>query len=89
VMQEALFYGFSLERHVPDNHLLRKIDRSRTLQSRNRCEMRSKGAVTGTWLWPNESQKGSARVQATVAARQFWNASPLRARSVLRETRWR
>jgi transposase len=26
-MQEALFYGFSLERHVPDNHLLRKIDR--------------------------------------------------------------
>src|SRR5215469_17374933 len=25
VMQ--LFYGFSLERHVPDNHLLRKIDR--------------------------------------------------------------
>ena len=27
VMQEALFYSFSLERHVPDNHLLRKIDR--------------------------------------------------------------
>src|ERR1700744_715236 len=27
VMQEALFYGFSLERHVPENHLLRKIDR--------------------------------------------------------------
>jgi hypothetical protein len=27
VMQEALFYGFSLERHVPDNHMLRKIDR--------------------------------------------------------------
>jgi transposase len=26
VMQEAPFYGFSLERHVPDNHLLRKID---------------------------------------------------------------
>ena len=25
-MQEALFYGFSLERHVPDNHMLRKID---------------------------------------------------------------
>jgi hypothetical protein len=25
VMQEALFYG--LERHVPDNHLLRTIDR--------------------------------------------------------------
>ena len=27
VMQEALFYGFSLERLVPDTHLLRKIDR--------------------------------------------------------------
>src|ERR1700744_2557674 len=27
VMQEALFYGFSLERHVPENHLLRKIHR--------------------------------------------------------------
>ncbi len=27
VMQEALFYGFSLERHVPDDHLLRRIDR--------------------------------------------------------------
>jgi transposase len=27
VLQEALFYGFSLERHVPDHHLLRKIDR--------------------------------------------------------------
>jgi Transposase domain (DUF772) len=27
VVQEALFYGFSLERHVPDNNLLRKIDR--------------------------------------------------------------
>ena len=27
VMQEALFYGFSLDRHVPDNHMLRRIDR--------------------------------------------------------------
>ncbi len=27
VMQEALFYGFSLKRHVPNSHLLRKIDR--------------------------------------------------------------
>jgi len=27
VMQEALFYGFSLEQHVPADHLLRKIDR--------------------------------------------------------------
>jgi hypothetical protein len=27
VMQEALFYEFSLERHVPADHLLRAIDR--------------------------------------------------------------
>ena len=27
VAQEALFYSFSLERHVPANHLLRSIDR--------------------------------------------------------------
>ena len=27
VMQEALFYGFSLERHIPDDDLLRKVDR--------------------------------------------------------------
>jgi transposase len=27
VMQTALFYGFSHERHVPEDHLLRKIDR--------------------------------------------------------------
>ncbi len=27
VAQEALFYGFSLERHVPPDHLLRSIDR--------------------------------------------------------------
>jgi hypothetical protein len=36
-----------------------------------------------------ESQKDVARVQAAVAARQFCNASLLRARSVFRETRWR
>src|SRR5829696_3831798 len=27
VRQEALFYGFSLEEHVPADHLLRSIDR--------------------------------------------------------------
>jgi transposase len=27
VEQERLFYGFSVERHVPENHLLRSIDR--------------------------------------------------------------
>jgi transposase len=37
VMQEALFYGFSLERHVPDNHLLRKIDRFVDLSELRAC----------------------------------------------------
>jgi hypothetical protein len=27
VQQDALFYEFSLERHVPTEHLLRSIDR--------------------------------------------------------------
>jgi hypothetical protein len=27
VAQEALFYSFNLERHVPEDHLLRSIDR--------------------------------------------------------------
>jgi len=27
VTQEALFYSFNLERHVPADHLLRSIDR--------------------------------------------------------------
>jgi len=27
VLQEPLFFGFSLERHVPADHLLRSIDR--------------------------------------------------------------
>jgi hypothetical protein len=27
VIQEALLYGFSLERHIPSDHMLRKIDR--------------------------------------------------------------
>lgn len=31
--QDALFYEFSLERHVPDDHLLRKIDRFVELES--------------------------------------------------------
>ena len=35
VMQEALFYGFCLERHVPSDHLLRKIDRFVDLSERS------------------------------------------------------
>ena len=41
VMQEALFYGFSLERHVPDNHLLRKIDRLSTFRRSGRIWSRT------------------------------------------------
>jgi transposase len=33
VAQEALFYAFSLERHVPADHLLRSIDRFVDLSS--------------------------------------------------------
>ena len=35
VMQEALFYGFSLERHVPENLLLRRITGSSTFSGSN------------------------------------------------------
>ncbi len=33
VMQEALFYEFNIERHVPKDHLLRSIDRFVDLSS--------------------------------------------------------
>ncbi|MBB5696419.1 transposase [Roseomonas pecuniae] len=33
IRQEALFYGFSLEEHVPADHLLRSIDRFVELSS--------------------------------------------------------
>ena len=48
VMQEALFYGFSLERHVPDDHLLRKIDRFVDL-SGLRAHL---GLTIATWVGP-------------------------------------
>src|SRR5213596_3368256 len=38
VQQEALFYEFSLERHVPEKHLLRSIDRFVELDGL-RCEL--------------------------------------------------
>jgi len=34
VLQEPLFFGFSLERHVPADHLLRAIDRFVDLDDR-------------------------------------------------------
>ena len=33
VAQEALFYSFSLERHVPPGHMLRSVDRFVDLSS--------------------------------------------------------
>jgi hypothetical protein len=36
VDQAALFYEFSLERHVPATHLLRSIDRSVDLSTTNK-----------------------------------------------------
>ena len=44
VMQEAPFYGFSLERHVPDNHMLRRIDRFVIA-----CESSSDVAASSFW----------------------------------------
>jgi hypothetical protein len=44
-MQEALFYGFSLERHVPNNHLLRKIDRFVDLSEVTLFAIASEGEV--------------------------------------------
>jgi hypothetical protein len=47
------------------------------------------GYCHGNLALAERSQWASARVQAAVAACQLWNASFLRTRSVLRETRWR
>jgi hypothetical protein len=38
VQQDALFYEFSLERHVPAEHLLRAVDRFVALDG-VRCEL--------------------------------------------------
>ena len=46
VEQEALFYSFSLEQHVPDDHLLRSIDRFVDL-SRVREHLRDFYSSTG------------------------------------------
>jgi hypothetical protein len=46
VMQEALFYEFNLERHVPADHLLRSIDRFVDL-SGIRAHLRPSTATSG------------------------------------------
>ena len=54
VMQEALFYGFSLERRIPDNHLLRKIDRfvdlSEVRAHQRPCQLGTKRLIGTTWI---------------------------------------
>ena len=76
------------------------VDRQRALEGRPRPRkvtlgLKQAGEAVETELSrelgfsQNESQMDLARVQATVAARQFCKASLLRTRSVLRETRWR
>ena len=47
VEQEALFYGFSLERHVPDDHLVRSLDRFVDL-SGIRAQLKSFYSKTGS-----------------------------------------
>ena len=42
VAQEALFYEFSLERHVPADHLLRSIDRFVDLSELRKVGFRQK-----------------------------------------------
>ena len=59
VMQEALFYGFSLERHVPDDHLLRKIDRFVDLS-----ELR-------TYLGPYSSETGRPSIDPELMMRML------------------
>src|SRR5271166_5187954 len=66
VMQEALFYGFSLERHVPDNHLLRKIDRFVDLTGLR------------TYLEPYYSETGRPSIDRGLLLRHSLRASAVR-----------
>ena len=50
VHQDALFYEFSLERHVPERHLLRSIDRFVELDGLRQA------------LAPSYSEKGGHRL---------------------------
>ena len=47
VQQDALFYEFSLERHVPETHLLRSIDRFVELDGLRRELGRSTASLAG------------------------------------------
>jgi hypothetical protein len=47
VEQAALFYEFSLEKHVPPDHLLRSIDRFVELDEVRRASWRASTAIWG------------------------------------------
>jgi hypothetical protein len=53
VDQAALFYEFSLERHVPATHLLSSIDRFVDLSEVRRYLAHSTAALAGPPLIPN------------------------------------
>ena len=59
VTQEALFYSFSLERHVPADHLLRSIDRFATW------------AASGMHLRPYYSETGRPSIDPELLIRML------------------
>ena len=80
VMQEALFYGFNLEQHVPDDHLLRKIDRFVDLS-----EVRAH-------LGPYYSDVGRPSIDPELMIRMLivgYNRTPMLPCSSLRSDYWR
>jgi len=87
VLQEALFYGFSLERHVPGDHLLRSINRLLHL-SGVRTLLEPYHSVTGRpsidpelipptlpvghCFWVRSERRLCDEVQLNLAYRWFW-----------------
>ena len=66
VMQEALFYGCSLERLVPEDHLLRRIDRFVDLSSirehlRPFYSETGRPSVVPTVRWPSPRARNFSR----------------------------
>ena len=87
VLQEALFYGFSLERHAPGDHLLRSINRLLHL-SGVRTLLEPYHSVTGRpsidpelipptlpvghCFWVRSERRLCDEVQLNLAYRWFW-----------------
>ncbi len=68
VMQEALFYGFSLERRVPDGHWLRKIDRFVHLTGLRAHLGPSSGALANPRRGSRASARGEGRISSAIPA---------------------